>query len=145
MHLTRIVGGEKRHFHFCQECVDKQQLLKNQVLQVTHVLQAILGPMPLATLTCPACRIQFMEFRNQGRLGCPHDYNSLRTGLEPLLKRLHRKLKHFGKRPVCQRTVSIPPERVIELRQNLQDAVAAEDYARAIALRDQIRHLDSET
>jgi protein arginine kinase activator len=124
--------------------VDKQQLLKNQVLQVTHVLQAILGPMPLATLTCPACRIQFMEFRNQGRLGCPHDYNSLRVGLEPLLKRLHRKLRHFGKRPLSQRLFTIPPERVIELRQNLQDAIAAEDYARAIDLRDQIRLMDAE-
>jgi protein arginine kinase activator len=124
--------------------VDKQQLLKNQVLQVTHVLQAILGPMPLATLTCPACRIQFMEFRNQGRLGCPHDYNSLRAGLEPLLKRLHRKLRHFGKRPLSQRLFTIPPERVIELRQNLQDAIAAEDYARAIDLRDQIRLMDAE-
>ena len=144
MHLTRIVSGEKRHFHFCQECVDKQQLLKNQVLQVTHVLQAILGPMPLATLTCPACRIQFMEFRNQGRLGCPHDYNSLRAGLEPLLKRLHRKFRHFGKRPISQRLFTIPPERVIELRQNLQDAIAAEDYARAIDLRDQIRLMDAE-
>lgn len=144
MHLTRIVSGEKRHFHFCQECVDKQQLLKNQVLQVTHVLQAILGPMPLATLTCPACRIQFMEFRNQGRLGCPHDYNSLRVGLEPLLKRLHRKLRHFGKRPLSKRLFTIPPERVIELRQNLQDAIAAEDYARAIDLRDQIRLMDAE-
>jgi protein arginine kinase activator len=124
--------------------VDKQQLLKNQVLQVTHVLQAILGPMPLATLTCPACRIQFMEFRNQGRLGCPHDYNSLRAGLEPLLKRLHRKLRHFGKRPLSQRLFTIPPERVIELRQNLQDAIAAEDYARAIDLRDQIRLMEAE-
>jgi protein arginine kinase activator len=124
--------------------VDKQQLLKNQVLQVTHVLQAILGPMPLATLTCPACRIQFMEFRNQGRLGCPHDYNSLRVGLEPLLKRLHRKLRHFGKRPLSKRLFTIPPERVIELRQNLQDAIAAEDYARAIDLRDQIRLMDAE-
>jgi protein arginine kinase activator len=124
--------------------VDKQQLLKNQVLQVTHVLQAILGPMPLATLTCPACRIQFMEFRNQGRLGCPHDYNSLRAGLEPLLKRLHRKLRHFGKRPLSQRLFTIPPERLIELRQNLQDAIAAEDYARAIDLRDQIRLMDAE-
>jgi protein arginine kinase activator len=85
-----------------------------------------------------------MEFRNQGRLGCPHDYNSLRVGLEPLLKRLHRKLRHFGKRPLSQRLFTIPPERVIELRQNLQDAIAAEDYARAIDLRDQIRLMDAE-
>ena len=23
---------------------------------------------------CPMCGITFFEFRNQGRLGCPHDY-----------------------------------------------------------------------
>jgi protein-arginine kinase activator protein McsA len=30
------------------------------------------------------------------------------------------------------------------MRHNLQEAVAAEDYARAIALRDQIWHMDAE-
>ena len=30
-------------------------------------------------LTCPHCGIKFMEFRAQGRLGCPHDYEVFRV------------------------------------------------------------------
>ena len=53
----------------------------------------------LARLTCPACGIKYMEFRSEGRLGCPHDYQVFRTGLEPLLNKIHRADRHVGKRP----------------------------------------------
>ena len=35
--------------------------------------------------SCPVCGITFLEFRKQGRLGCPHDYVCFAEELEPLL------------------------------------------------------------
>ena len=35
-----------------------------------------------------------IEFRADGRLGCPHDYEVFRVGLEPLLQRIHRSGRH---------------------------------------------------
>lgn len=144
VHLTRIIEGEKKHFHFCQNCVDKQKLLKNQVLQVGQVLQAILGPMPLATLKCPACQIQFMEFRSIGRLGCPHDYNSLKTGLVPIIKKVQRKFSHLGKRPKRIHVDQDWMKKIIGLRVQLQGAVEAEDFSTAISLRDAIKAMEAE-
>ena len=34
---------------------------------------------------CPVCGITFYEFRNQGRLGCAHDYVCFQKELEPLM------------------------------------------------------------
>lgn len=141
VHLTRIVGKEKQRVHLCQNCADKQDLLKKQVLQIHNVLHALMGPMPLATLACPACRIQFMEFRNQGRLGCPHDYDSLRQGLEDIIRRLQGSKKHNGKRPKGKIPGTTEIVEVVTLRRQLQEAIQAEDYSGASRLRDTIRGL----
>ncbi len=91
VHLTDIVNGTKREMHLCQECAEKQQLLKQSEINLPAILQTLIGQHvgnptdALARLTCPACGIKYMEFRAGGRLGCPHDYEVFRVGLEPLL------------------------------------------------------------
>jgi protein arginine kinase activator len=83
-----------------------------------------------------------MEFRAAGRLGCPHDYNVFRAGLEPLLNRIHRGQRHVGKRP--RRALS--PEKqaeLVELRQSLRIAVESEAYEEAGRLRDLLRQKEA--
>jgi protein arginine kinase activator len=105
VHLTDIVNQQKKELHLCQSCAEKQDLLKKQDLNLPAILQNLIGQHlgretdELSRLTCPACGIKYMEFRAEGRLGCPHDYTVFRTGLEPLLRRIHRGLRHAGKSP----------------------------------------------
>jgi protein arginine kinase activator len=142
VHLTDIVDGKKKELHLCQSCAEKQQLVKKQELNLPAILKSLigqnLGPQTdeLARLTCPACGIKYMEFRAQGRLGCPHDYLMFRAGLEPLLKRIHRAVRHAGKRP--QRLGPSPQEQAkqMELRRRLQKAIDREAYEEAAQLRD---------
>jgi protein arginine kinase activator len=80
-----------------------------------------------------------MEFRAQGRLGCPHDYTVFRNGLGSLLQRIHRSTRHIGKSP---RKRMPPPDRLVEiarLRRQLQSAVDAEAYEEAARIRDLLR------
>jgi protein arginine kinase activator len=78
-----------------------------------------------------------MEFRAQGRLGCPHDYHVFRTGLVPLLQRIHRHERHVGKRP---RQHEPGREAVlVELRRRLRQAVEGEAYEEAARIRDLLR------
>jgi protein arginine kinase activator len=144
IHLTDIVNNQKKETHLCQRCAEAQHLVSKQGLNLPEVLQSLigqhLGPQSdeLARLSCPACGIRYMEFRAQGRLGCPHDYAVFRTGLEPLLKRIHRSTRHVGKVPRRG-----PPgggqAELVELRRQLQQAVAAEAYEEAARLRDLLR------
>ena len=144
VHLTEIVDSQKKELHLCQECAEAQQLVKQQELNLPAILQTLIGQHlgatdQLARLTCPACGIKYMEFRAQGRLGCPHDYAIFRPGLEPLLRRIHRASRHTGKSP---RRSGPSPDRyaeLVELRRRLQAAIDAEAFEEAARLRDLIR------
>jgi protein arginine kinase activator len=145
VHLTDIVNHQKKELHLCQSCAEAQHLIKQQELNLPAILQSLigqhLGPKTdeLARLACPACGVRYMEFRAQGRLGCPHDYEVFRTGLEPLLQRIHRHVRHVGKSP---RRAVLSPKRqaeLVDLRQRLQNAVDREAYEEAAHLRDLLR------
>src|SRR5207237_171203 len=148
VHLTDIVNGHKKELHLCQQCAEKQQLLNQKELNLPAILQALIGknigPLTdeLARLTCPTCGIKYMEFRAEGRLGCPHDYEVFRAGLEPLLQRIHRSLKHAGKVPRRRRRPGYTAE-LIELRSRLRAAVEREAFEEAVRLRDLIRHKEA--
>jgi protein arginine kinase activator len=149
VHLTDIVSGHKREVHLCQDCAEKRELVKHQELNLSAILQTVIGqhigPMTdeLARLTCPSCGIKYMEFKAEGRLGCPQDYDVFRAALAPLLQRIHRALRHVGKIPVhAVRNAALQSE-LMDLRQSLRRAVDAEHYEEAARLRDLIRQKES--
>src|SRR5437870_480594 len=131
-HFTDIVNGNKKEVHLCQSCAEQKQLIKKQELNFPAILQNLIGQHigqltdELARLTCPACGIKYMEFRAEGRLGCPHDYEVFRVGLEPLLQRIHRAGRHVGKSP-RHRLAPAQQAELVQLRRQLQAAVEAED------------------
>jgi protein arginine kinase activator len=145
VHVTDIREGVKKELHLCQACAEQQKLIKEQELNLPAILQSLIGQHvgqltdELARLTCPACGIKYMEFRAEGRLGCPHDYEVFRAGLEPLLQRIHRAGKHVGKAPRCRRVSPARQAELVELRGQLRAAVEAEAYEEAARLRDSIR------
>ncbi len=83
-----------------------------------------------------------MEFRAEGRLGCPHDYEVFRIGLEPLLQRIHRAARHCGKRPHHRAVNAATEAELLELRRRLREAVEIENYEEAARLRDLLREKD---
>jgi protein arginine kinase activator len=148
VHLTDIVDGHKKEVHLCESCAEKRQLLQNEELNLAMILQSVLGqhvdPVTdeLARLACPACGIKYMEFRAEGRLGCPHDYDVFQAGLKPLLERIHRAEQHKGKRPRRAPAAAGLAELVL-LRQDLRRAVEAEAYEEAARLRDLLRQKEA--
>jgi len=117
-------------------------------LSLSAILQSLIGQHvgpqteELSRLTCPTCGIKYMEFRAEGRLGCPADYTAFRVGLEPILKRVHRASRHIGKRPKRRGQLD-QREDLLVLRQRLRKAVETEAYEEAAALRDLIRQKET--
>ncbi len=149
IHLTDIINGQKKEVHLCQECAEAQQLVQKQELNLSAILQTVIGqhvgPMTdeLARLDCPICGIKYMEFRAQGRLGCPHDYKVFQSGLEPLLKKIHRSCRHTGKTPRRHQKDERGINELLELRRQLRSAVEAEAYEEAARLRDLLREKEA--
>jgi protein arginine kinase activator len=91
---------------------------------------------------CPVCGIKFVEFRNSGRLGCPHDYQEFREELTPLLENIHGETKHSGKSPRRLPQSKQTQSELVQLRKQLMQAVNREAYEEAAKIRDRIRKLE---
>lgn len=150
VHLTDIINKKKRETHLCEECARQNHLLPEpqSELNVPALLQFLLGQTTSTleaepqTSICPHCGMKYAQFRAQGRLGCPGDYDAFRTHLEPLLERVHRHTHHMGKVPARFQSVRLAGE-ITELKKQLQAAVREEQYEEAARLRDQIRQKGS--
>jgi len=140
LHITEVLGEDRfEEVHLCEECAKKY--LHDPAPAPTAAKAAGEGaaeteePDALGEKQCEACGLKFVEFRNHGRLGCPHDYDAFQPALEPLLDRVHRATRHAGKAPkAAARRAELD-----HLRDELAAAVAAERREDAARLRDLIR------
>ncbi len=138
--------------HLCEGCAREQNLIPDapspqlnlpallQLLmtQLAPVADAEGDDLDPASLTCPDCGLKYAQFRADGRLGCPEDYDVFLPVLVPILERVHRGLQHQGKTPKAVRKQMAKNE-IADLKTQLDDAIAVEDYEEAARLRDCIR------
>ena len=152
VHITDIVPphGEKRERHLCESCAESEGITMKQHEPINTILAKFVqhkvgaGLKEVANLSCPKCGISFREFRAQGQLGCPHDYEVFAEYLTPLIERAHGGAKdHVGKVP--QRLGPVVSERaeLLRLQRQLDEAVEKEDYEAAAGLRDRIKTLQA--
>lgn len=154
VHLTQIVKANKtkQELHLCERCARKHNLVPDQPtpqIDLKALLGLLMGPLspsnpaadPVA-LTCPTCGLQYGEFRAEGRLGCPDDYDAFRTTLEPLIERIHRARDHAGKVPRAVRR-RLHETELKDLRKQMKAAAKAERYEEAARLRDLIRQKEA--
>jgi protein arginine kinase activator len=147
VHLTTLAGLKKKEVHLCAACAKQQQVMgaakpELNIHAIVHfMLGSQLGPEAekLAQLTCPHCGMGYMQFRQEGRLGCPHDYETFQSGLEPILKRIHRATRHLGKTPPNHKRNLGQQVELYELHRRLREAVDGEAFEEAANLRDLIR------
>ncbi len=150
IHLTQIVNNEMTTCHLCEKCAAAKGLETTEAssnFPLTDFLAQMgesgSSPAPASGTACSFCGLTFAQFRETGRLGCPHCYASFESHLRNLLRRIHGGTQHVGK-------VYLPPDptaterekRLEGLRRRLQRAVDSEDFERAAELRDQIRALE---
>lgn len=117
---------------------------------------------------CPVCSTTYAQFRHSGLLGCPACYKVFETQLGPLLQRAHEGgTHHTGKSPKGEPGQAVPvmgppapqpdaeharqaaeaelrlrTEQIKRLREELAQAIAAEEYEKAAGLRDALNLLD---
>ncbi len=136
LHITEVLPKDAfEELHLCEECAKKY-------LYPTAVGKKAAGSDDPGGKVCPACGIKFVEFRNSGRLGCPHDYDSFKDELVPLLESIHGDPTHHGKTPRRRPAEQAGQQELARLRRKLQTAVTGEEYEEAAKLRDKIRLLE---
>src|SRR3990172_2778203 len=148
-HITDMIDGKPNELHLCEECAHR--FLAPSGEDAESVMPAMAGLLAqhlavgetaeeLARLdkrSCPVCGITFLEFRKQGRLGCPHDYVCFANEFEPLLMNIHAEIRHVGKVPKRCASGAEQQTQLIRLRREMKEAVVRDDYERASQLRDE--------
>jgi protein arginine kinase activator len=151
-HITELTGGKPQELHLCEEHA-REYLTEsdNEPAGGSNLTGALAQQLvggtaeELARLdqqACPICGITFFEFRNQGRLGCPHDYICFQKELDPLILNIHGESAHVGKRPSRSPLNTERQTELIRLRREMKEAIQGEDYEKASQLRDEIRQIE---
>lgn len=149
-HLTKIdPNGEKFERHVCERCSIEEGHIpagtaKDKSNFGEQLSAAKESANALHAIVCDECGTSYVEFRNQGPLGCPNDYNAFGSELANLIGRAHDgSMSHVGKTPRSFGQARTTEQNLTHLRRELDEAVAAENYERAVELRDRIRKLES--
>ncbi|QDT64844.1 UvrB/UvrC motif-containing protein [Calycomorphotria hydatis] len=148
-HITELSNGEVVELHFCEEhfheYMTQGESNSDPETEVSLPLEeADRGDDASEEIHCPNCGISFKEFREQGRFGCPFDYEIFSERLIPLLENIHGETQHTGKIPKRAPQASRRQYELIRLRKELAIAIDKEDYEGAAQLRDEIRSFEED-
>jgi protein arginine kinase activator len=155
VHLIEIKEGQKIEKHLCEGCaVDEGVAVKVQSAPINELLEKFVlkhsggpsesdsAPSPLG---CDQCGMSYDDFRRNGLLGCPNCYLAFEVALAPLLERAHEGAdQHLGKVPTRAGVDEIRQQRLLQLRRDLANAVASEEYEKAAHLRDQLTQTEAD-
>jgi len=151
IHLTEITHAVRTEMHICEHCAAEQGIAVKSHMPVNELLSGLLASAPaddelFGTLdketSCKYCGFTLEQFRKDAVLGCPHDYEVFEKSLLPLIAKAHDgKTTHCGKVPSRAPKGAKKQTELLNLRQQLDAAVQAEDYESAAKLRDKISEL----
>ncbi len=155
IHLTEISDGLRTEMHLCEHCAQEQGIAAKTQISINELLSSLLAAQPSddelfgpseQAAQCPHCGFTLEQFRRQGLLGCPHDYEVFEKSLRGLIEKAHNgRTTHCGKAPSKTPQQTRTHMELANLRRQLDAAVQSEDYERAARLRDKINQMEKRT
>lgn len=152
IHLTEITDGLRSEMHLCELCAQKQGIAVKSQIPLNELLGGLLAAQPAddelfgdseKKPSCPRCGFTLEQFRKEGLLGCPYDYEVFEKSLLPLIEKAHDgRTTHCGKVPSKTPADAKKQIELMTLRQQLEVAVRKEDYELAAKLQDKINQLE---
>jgi len=154
VHLIEIIDGNKIEKHLCEGHASEEGIAVkvtnapiNELLEKFVLKHSGAETAPVETareMSCGMCGMSYADFRKRGLLGCASCYDAFEAALGPLLTRAHEGADHhIGKVPHRAGADELRQQRLMQLRRELDQAVAAEKYEAAARLRDEVSQLES--
>ena len=150
--ITVTTGQGVTTRHLCHECMKKMESslaagdIQSFLSSILSVLQAEKKSEDKPEVICSGCGMRYEDFEHTGRLGCAQCYRDFAEQLKPLLQRVHGRVQHAGRKPAAFKPdpAALLDEKILLLRQKMEEAVAVENFEEAARYRDELRSL-SET
>jgi protein arginine kinase activator len=146
--LTQIIEGKMQKVNLCEGCSKEKGVNDPTGFALADLLLGLGAAQEIeknpAGIRCPVCGFSQADFKKTGRLGCSACYDTFAEGLSGMLKNMHRGTVHTGKVPAKLAGARLRNQELSKLREELDRAVAAEQFEEAAGLRDRIRQLENE-
>lgn len=156
--LTKGHMGESLERHLCEKCAFHSQTLMIDPNQEPLSIQQFLSQWFSGTdlfqaqqktrgtgaerLECPACSLTFQSFLDIGKFGCATCYMTFKSRLPQVFGKLHNgHSAHAGKIPASFNELYAVKKKIEEVRAKMKEAVEAERFEEAAALRDEANAL----
>lgn len=165
VHVTNVVNGVKKEYNICESCAKKHKgfnLIDPNFIDMgnidisspfsfTNVLSGLMDYMTQSTqneiepqLVCENCGMTYNEFKETGLLGCSECYKNFQSTLSPVIKRVQGNVEHVGKLPKKSAKGIAGKRKILKLKEDLQKAIAEEEYEEAAKIRDEIRKIQKD-
>ena len=150
-HIKRVVNGETAETHLCADCaahLGYGDFFSGFGLNLGEIFGSFAGALPAAgeskVIRCPKCGCSFEDIAREGKLGCAECYTTFYDKLLPSLQRIHGRIQHNGKVSETAGEENKKVSRLEQLREELNMAVAEQNFELAAKLRDEIRAIEKE-
>ncbi|WP_411679954.1 UvrB/UvrC motif-containing protein [Clostridium thailandense] len=155
VHITKILNGHRQELNICEKCAKEKgefNFYNNLEGASTFSFQNILSGMmdyigsnnaakESSYPYCENCGTSYTEFKQRGLTGCSECYKNFNETMYPIIKRVQGNVEHTGKIPKKLGKHIIEKKKLLELKENLQKAIVAEEYEKAAQLRDLIKEI----
>ncbi len=152
--ITKVINGEKQEVKLCDKCASESSDIKINFdmsmpggFGIQNVISGIMdylnqSPQPVRKEpSCKYCGTTYSEFKRKGLLGCSSCYDEFMEVLTPIIKRVQGNVEHVGKFPnKCGKEI-MEKRKLSQLKEELQKAIALEQYERAAEIRDTLKEL----
>lgn len=160
------INGVVSEYNLCPECAKKMGYqtasdFYNPFLNLNSLLGSFFGKDKVAETVerCPVCGASFRDISQSGKVGCAECYHVFHDQFLPSVQRIHGNTCHNGKIPTGM-SMQVMPEsnltvtkeepktetaqqrKIRELKEQLQTAIAEQNFEQAAVLRDQIKELE---
>lgn len=137
-----LEGTEKKDRHLCSNCLSAliNTNLAANPFSPLQFFSGFFAPHQAEVgqdIVCEHCGTSFQRFRETGRFGCAHCYDSFGDRLDPIFRKIQYGNHYSGKAPQAGKGTNS----AATLKRQLEEAVAREDYERAAALKKEIDKL----
>jgi protein arginine kinase activator len=145
-HVKTVVNGDLCEYSLCGECARKLGY-GNLFAELGRGLNLLgVQPQELREEERCSCGATWDDIVRTGRVGCAKCYETFYTRLLPVVERIHGSSHHRGKTPEGN-LPQVAKERktgmLLAKKQQLKEAIEAENFEDAVTLRDEIRMLEA--
>jgi len=155
--LTQLVEGQMKKVCLCDHCAQERGVTDPTGFSLADLL---LGGPPASTdaepadqpaaatagggRKCPTCGFSLDDLRRVRRFGCSDCYSTFSDEVTQIIRGMHKGTSHLGKVPAGLMALQVRHQRIEDLRSRLEQAITAENYEEAAALRDEILNLNDQ-